>query len=189
MQTHLYLVRHAHSDYTPDERSRPLSEQGVKDARKVAESLNTEGIERVISSPYKRAIQTVEGISREINTGITLWEGFRERLLSKEPLVDFPAAVAKVWEEEHFAFEGGESNQEARARGIKEVQKLLQQHAGERIAIGTHGNILALILNHFDSHYGIDFWRQLEMPDIYCLSFEGLELKNVRRIPLSVKAI
>ncbi|MCP2036697.1 histidine phosphatase family protein [Planococcus liqunii] len=189
MQTHLYLVRHAHSDYTPDEKSRPLSPKGAKDARKVAVVLSKEGVDRVISSPYKRAIQTVEGISREINPEINQWEGFRERLLSTGPVADFQAAVAKVWEEEHFAFEGGESNQQARARGVKEIKKVLQQYAGERIAIGTHGNILALILSHFDSCYGIEFWRQLEMPDIYCLSFDGLELKNVRRIPLGAKAI
>ncbi|QKX50507.1 histidine phosphatase family protein [Planococcus glaciei] len=187
MQTHLYLVRHAHSDYTPDEKLRPLSPKGEKDARKVAEVLNKEGMDRVISSPYKRAIQTVEGISRAINPEINLLEGFRERLLSAGPVADFQAAVAKVWEEEHFAFEGGESNQQARARGAKEIKKVLEQYAGERIAIGTHGNILALILSHFDSRYGIEFWRQLEMPDIYCLSFEGLELKKVRRIPLDVK--
>lgn len=187
LQTHLYLVRHAHSVYTPDERCRPLSEKGRADAVKVAEALREEKIERVLSSPYKRAAQTVEGISREINAEIELWEGFRERLLSAGPVDDFQKAVLKVWEEEHFAFEGGESNLAARERGVAEVGKVLRKYEGERIAIGTHGNILALILSYFDARYGVRFWQELEMPDIYCLSFEGQELMDVRRIPLQVK--
>lgn len=36
MGTNLYLVRHAHSVYTPDERNRPLSERGCLDAKKVS---------------------------------------------------------------------------------------------------------------------------------------------------------
>ncbi|MCC2441947.1 histidine phosphatase family protein, partial [Bacillus paranthracis] len=35
MLTNLYLVRHAHSTYTPEELKRPLSEKGLKDAYKV----------------------------------------------------------------------------------------------------------------------------------------------------------
>lgn len=35
MKTNLYFTRHAHSNYTPDEYSRPLSEQGIVDADKI----------------------------------------------------------------------------------------------------------------------------------------------------------
>ncbi|MDN7246887.1 histidine phosphatase family protein [Planococcus shenhongbingii] len=189
LQTHLYFVRHAHSDYTPDELGRPLSEKGAEDAKKVAEALKGEKISRVISSPYKRAIQTVEGISREINLEIELLDGFRERLLSSEPAAEFQSAILKAWEDEQFAFEGGESNQAARARGVKEVLEILQHYEGERIAIGTHGNIMVLIMSYFDSRYGFQFWQQLGMPAVYCLSFEDMKLSEVRQIALDVKAI
>jgi 2,3-bisphosphoglycerate-dependent phosphoglycerate mutase len=188
LQTHVYLVRHAHSEYTPDELSRPLSEKGAADARKVAEALKREGIGRILSSPYKRAVQTVAGISREIKVEIELREGFRERLLSSEPVGDFPSAISKVWEDERFAFQGGESNQEAKIRGAKAVLEVLRCYEGERIAIGTHGNIMALIMNYFDNRYDFRFWQQLGMPDIYCLTFDGVKLKKVRRIALDVKA-
>jgi 2,3-bisphosphoglycerate-dependent phosphoglycerate mutase len=61
MITNIYFVRHADSSYTPEELNRPLSEKGIKDAKKVTELLSHENITKVISSPYKRAIQTVEG--------------------------------------------------------------------------------------------------------------------------------
>lgn len=63
MITNIYFVRHAHSTYTPDEISRPLSERGFKDAKKVTKLLLEDNITRVISSPYRRAMQSVEGIA------------------------------------------------------------------------------------------------------------------------------
>lgn len=61
--TTLYFVRHAHSTYTADEWTRPLSERGAGDVRNITNSLSEEKIDLVVSSPYKRAIQTVQGIA------------------------------------------------------------------------------------------------------------------------------
>ena len=72
MLTNLYLVRHAHSTYTPEELKRPLSEKGLKDAYKVKELLREENIDHVISSPYLRAIQTVEGIALTLGREIQI---------------------------------------------------------------------------------------------------------------------
>ncbi|WP_342778470.1 SixA phosphatase family protein [Paenibacillus sinopodophylli] len=72
--TNLYFVRHAHSVYTPDELKRPLSEQGVKDAKKVTELLMDFPIDYVISSPYKWAVQTVEGIAAYIGGQVEIVE-------------------------------------------------------------------------------------------------------------------
>lgn len=101
MGTNLYLVRHAHSVYTPDERNRPLSERGCLDAKKVTELLKRKNVDHVISSPYRRAIQTVEGIAHSIGKAVEIEEGFKERILSDKPVEDFQYAVARVWEDEH----------------------------------------------------------------------------------------
>lgn len=87
--TNLYLVRHAHSVYTPDELTRPLSEQGLHDAKMITEALMEMNIDAVISSPYKRAMQTVEGIAAYINEAIVMMDDFKERLLSDGPVEDF----------------------------------------------------------------------------------------------------
>lgn len=178
MTTNLYFVRHAHSVYTPDEWSRPLSEKGFQDASAVAELLKQESIDHVVSSPYKRAVQTIEGVGNDIE----LVEEFRERKLSDGPLADFDTAIQKVWQDEEFAWDGGESNMEAKARGVKMTLELLHTYAGKNIAIGMHGNIMVLIMNHFDPAYDFRFWQQLAMPDIYKLAFEGTELVGVTRL-------
>lgn len=170
--THLYFVRHADSTYSPDERGRLLSEKGMKDAARVRELLKHEKISAVVSSPYKRAVQSVEGVADDTGVEVIIEENLRERLLSVEPLKDFPSSIKKVWVDWSFAFDGGESNVEAQKRGVASIHKLLEFYNGEKVVIGTHGNIMALIMNHFDANVGFDFWKRLDMPDIYKLSFD-----------------
>ncbi len=62
------------------------------------------------------------------------------------------------------------------------LHKVLEQYEGENIAVGTHGNIMVLIMNALDKRFDFTFWGQLEMPDIYKLSFDGQQLIGVTRI-------
>ncbi|MFD1637421.1 histidine phosphatase family protein [Evansella tamaricis] len=175
-------MRHAHSTYTPDELHRPLSKRGLSDAEKVAQTLMEHHIDYVISSPYKRAVQTVEGLANLIGQKVIINEHFKERKLSEHPVSDFEMAITKVWEDETFFWEGGESNVSAQRRSVKATLKLLNTYEGKNIAVGTHGNLMVLIMNYFDKRYSFDFWKQLEMPDIYKLSFLKENLKGVNKI-------
>lgn len=182
MQTNIYFVRHAHSTYTPDELRRPLSEQGFIDANSVTEVLKTESIDHVISSPYKRAMQTVEGIAKYIGKKIEIEDGLKERILSADPVEDFTESITKVWEDPSFSFEGGESNLIAQKRGIEITFHILEKYKGRNIVIGTHGNIMALIMNYFNDKFDFSFWQELDMPDIYKLSFDECNLIEVKKI-------
>ncbi|WHX24565.1 histidine phosphatase family protein [Virgibacillus halodenitrificans] len=182
MVTNLYFVRHAHSTYTPNELGRPLSNCGRQKAEKVTQLLKDEDINYVISSPYKRAVQTVEGISRLIEKKVMLVDDFKERKLSEEPIRNFNVAIRKVWEEKTFSWQGGESNVIAQKRGVNATLKVLEKYEGENIVVGTHGNIMVLIMNYFDEKYSFNFWEKLDMPDIYKLVFEKKKLREVKRI-------
>lgn len=182
LRTNLYLVRHAHSVYTPDEFERPLSDKGFADAKRVTKRLIPENIEQVISSPYKRAIQTVEGIAKHLDQEVEIIVDYRERTLTREPAVDFEEAITKVWVDPSFSWEGGESNIVAQQRGVAITLELLDRYAGKNIVVGTHGNLMVLVMNYFDQQYGFDFWKQLDMPDIYRLRFERKELVGVERV-------
>lgn len=182
MLTNLYLVRHAHSTYTPDELGRPLSIRGLLDAERIKETFEKEEIDIIISSPYKRAIQTVEPIANDRGKVVLLEENFKERTLSIGAVKDFEEAITKVWENPTFSWAGGESNILAQKRGVNAIEKVLTTYEGENVVIGTHGNLMVLIMNHFDKKYDIDFWKNLDMPDIYKLTFEDETLKVVKRI-------
>ncbi|GGA27319.1 histidine phosphatase family protein [Psychrobacillus lasiicapitis] len=182
MKINLYFVRHAHSTYSSDELNRPLSERGMEDAKLATNLLKELPIDHVISSPYKRAIQTVEGIAEYIGKEIELNDGFRERLLSEHPVADFDKAISQVWKDFDFALEGGESNYVAQKRGVEATFQVLDRFEGQNIVIGTHGNIQVLIMNYFDQQYDVRFWEQLAMPDIYKLTFNKECLEQVSRM-------
>ncbi|MFN7249913.1 MAG: histidine phosphatase family protein [Anaerobacillus sp.] len=180
--TNLYFVRHAHSTYTPDELGRPLSESGLTDAMKVTDFLKTEGIDIVVSSPYKRAVQTVDGIALFIDKDVEIVDGFKERTLTTVPTEDFTLAITKVWEDYNFSWQGGESNNVAQKRGVEATNSVIEKYRDKNVVIGTHGNIMVLIMNYFDKQYDFTFWRNLDMPDIYKLTFDGRELRIVKRL-------
>lgn len=182
MITNLYFVRHAHSTYSPDERNRPLSERGMLDAKLITNLSKTLKINHVISSPYKRAIQTVEGIAELIGEEIELIDGFRERLLSEHPVADFNEAISRVWTDFNFSMEGGESNYVAQKRGVEATLQVLEKYESQNIVVGTHGNIMVLIMNYFNPQYDVHFWEELAMPDIYKLTFNKKSLVAVSRI-------
>lgn len=182
MITNIYFVRHANSSYTPEELNRPLSEKGIKDAIKVTELLSHENITKAISSPYKRAIQTVEGTANHFGLSILIDEGFRERKLADRPIKNFDEVILKYWENFNFSLPQGETGYFAQDRGVQSLKNVLSTYCGENIVIGTHGNIMVLIMNYYDNKFNYDFWERLNMPDIYKLSFENGVLRDVKHI-------
>ncbi len=180
--TTIYFVRHAHSVYSTDEIGRSLSEKGFADAKRVAMKMETESVDIVVSSPYKRAIQTVEGIAAYFQVEIEVIEELKERVLSSGEVRNFDTAIKKVWKDESFAWDGGESNVVAQKRGIRALFHLLKQYKNKNIVIGTHGNIMVLMMNYFSKEYDFRFWENLDMPDIYKLTFKGNQLQEVRRL-------
>lgn len=167
--TIFYLVRHAHANWLPDE-NRPLSERGFLDAQRVADILHQFSVSAIYASPYRRARQTVEPLAGQLNLSFNILPNLRERQLARDPVENFAEAVKKVWQNPSFAHPGGESNVVAQQRGMGVVNQLKQQHPTDHVVLATHGNLMALILQHFDSTLGYEFWKSLLMPDIYRLT-------------------
>ncbi|MGE7926946.1 histidine phosphatase family protein [Lysinibacillus xylanilyticus] len=180
--TVIYFVRHAHSHFTADEYNRPLSDKGFEDRDRVTKLFKNKIIHTIYSSPYNRAVQTVEGIAQEHKLQINTIDSLKERILSTENILDFDAAIQQVWSHPNFAFEGGESNEIAMQRAISTLQKIILAHPNDNIVIGTHGNVMALIMQYFDPKYDYSFWKKLSMPDVYQLTFQHSVLRDVQRI-------
>lgn len=185
--TIVYFVRHAHSTYSPDEYNRPLSSKGLHDALQITDCLKDQQIIAVYSSPYKRAVETVQGIADWHGIQIRVLEGLKERILASGVLADFEDAMYRVWNDPAFAHEGGESNIAAQKRALPSFQAILLQNENNHIIIGTHGNILTLILNAFDPAIGFAFWKELKMPDIIKAEFDQLKLVDLERIDFQKK--
>lgn len=183
IHTTLYFVRHAESPYVEgEERNRGLSDKGLLDALIVKDLLVNERIDIFISSPYERAIRTIKNLAHEVAEEIAIEEDLRERVIGDFGNLDFKEAKRKLYNDFDFMYPNGESSHEAQDRASAIVHKVLHVHQGKKIVLGTHGDIMTLMMNHFDAKYDYEFWASTSMPDIYKLNCEGNELLHVERL-------
>jgi 2,3-bisphosphoglycerate-dependent phosphoglycerate mutase len=181
LSTNLFLVRHAHSVWTRDE-TRPLSDKGRIGAHKVTEVLRSFPISRIFSSPSARAQQSVTPLAKQLGIVIQPEADLRERNLGNWVKGGFEDAVKTTWDDASFAHPGGESNSSAQERGVAVVNKIVSMYPDETTVLATHGNLLALILQHFDPSVGFEFWQTLTMPDIYRLDISTGSSVSVERV-------
>lgn len=185
MKTTVYMVRHAESPYDEGtERTRGLTPKGKADIEKVTELLKDEEIDMIISSPYARAVLSVEGLAKHLNLEVQLFEDLRECYFGTEMIgsEELMASINEGFKNPEYFLPGGESNADCQKRAIAILKSILQKHKGKKIAVGTHGLVMTLMMNYFDQAYDFDFLNQLKKPDIYRMQFEDLELKEVTRL-------
>ena len=76
MTKDFYIFRHGQSTYNLTGRTQGqtndsvLTELGLEQARSIGERLKDKGIQLIVSSPLKRALQTVERANRLLNVPI-----------------------------------------------------------------------------------------------------------------------
>lgn len=78
----IYLIRHANAGRRQpggQDRDRPLDQHGTEQATRIRDALGDAGIERIMSSPARRCIETVQPVATALGLGIevddALWEG------------------------------------------------------------------------------------------------------------------
>ena len=168
----LFLVRHAHSDYSPDEK-RSLSKPGRLGAQRVADLLERREISLIVSSPYTRAIETVQPLADRLGTSIQLDPDLRERHLSPVPLDDFDRCAEASWRDFELTYPGGESNSAAQGRITRAIRRIAEAASESNVVIASHGNVLALFLNALDSQVDYAFSTRMSMPDVYAVELRG----------------
>jgi 2,3-bisphosphoglycerate-dependent phosphoglycerate mutase len=187
MNTIIYLIRHGDSPKTGEvERLRGLSEKGQADAERVTELLKDEGIDVFVSSPYKRAVLTIEKLASLSGKDVLLYEELKERVFSSgvNRIADgelYPL-LEKSFKNPHYSLPGAESNAGCQVRAVEIIRELLFHYQGHKIAVGTHGAVMTLIIQHFDERVGLDFLLGTSKPDIYKLTFDGEELIELERL-------
>jgi 8-oxo-dGTP diphosphatase len=78
----LYLVRHAKAgsrrDFSGDDRLRPLSPAGRRQAKALVPRLKKAGVKTFISSPYLRCIETLEPTAKAVGASVDVDERLSE---------------------------------------------------------------------------------------------------------------
>ena len=175
MNNTYYFIRHAHSIYTPDEINRPLSDKGQASLAQL-EFLAYKSITAIYSSPYRRAIQTLEPLAQSLKLAIQTDKRLIERKLSSQAIADrdFEQCLMQLWSQPTFSLVGGESNQQAQQRALAFLYELESKHQNEEIIISSHGNLICILLCAFDLSIDYNFWHNLSMPDVLVLDKDAI---------------
>jgi 2,3-bisphosphoglycerate-dependent phosphoglycerate mutase len=170
----VYFVRHAESDSrVRDDLTRPLTEKGLKDRRLVTQFLSDKQIRHIASSPYKRALDTIQDFADQQGLHVEIADDFRERRVDSVWVDDFSGFVKQQWADFSYKLSDGESLAEVQSRYIAALEALRAKHPGENIAIASHGTALSTVIHYYDPSFGHDDFRRIVhlMPWIVCFRF------------------
>lgn len=174
--TDVYFVRHAEPNFdNPDVEYRELTPKGLRDRTRVTEYLADKEIHRVFSSPYTRSVDTIRDFADRFGHEVTLVDDFRERKVSTAPVRDLLSFYHDQWMDFSHRLIGGECLSEVQDRNIRALKRLLAEHPGENMVVGSHGTALSLIVNYFDPAFDYDRFEEIRelMPWVVRLSFDG----------------
>ncbi|MEY2929871.1 MAG: hypothetical protein RL033_620 [Pseudomonadota bacterium] len=175
----IVLVRHAAASGQDPEA--PLTAEGHARAAQLVEALRQLDIERVVSSPFLRAIQSVEPFARSVGLVVETDQRLCERVLSARSLPDWREHLRRAFNDLDYRLEDGESSRAAQTRAVAAV--LEAAAGGQRCVIVTHGNLLALLLRWVDDQVGYELWAGLSNPDLFVIEAGAQGRRTFRRVP------
>ncbi|WP_409251274.1 histidine phosphatase family protein [Bacillus sp. SCS-153A] len=175
---HLYIVRHAKAEGQP--REAKLTELGEEQAESLVTFFQEREIDAIYSSPFLRAIKTIEPLALKRGLPVIQDERLSERVLSGTSLDDWMMHLEKSFNDFDYFLEGGESNRSAFDRASSFIEDIMNSSDDHIIAV-SHGNLTTLLLHYFDGRFGYKELLELSNPDVYHISF-GDEQNLLNRI-------
>lgn len=161
--TTVYFIRHAEPNYdNHDDPSRELSDKGLRDRKLVTKFLSDKQIDVIVSSPYKRAVDTVADFADLAKLEVKMAADFRERKVGNEWIPDFNTFSKKQWEDFDYKLSDGESLNEVQRRNIRALHGVLREFSGKTIVIGSHGTALSTIINYYDKTFGYSAFKRIQ---------------------------
>ena len=177
METNIYFVRHAQPDFSAkDDLIRPLSEKGLEDAKKVTKILMDKNITSIYSSPFKRAIDTINDFANKSQIEIITVDDFCERRVGQW-LEDFKSFSQRQWRDFNFKLDRGESLYEVQKRNINALFSVIRDNIGKNVVVATHGTALSTIINYFNPAFDYEGFLSIVDKMLYVLRFKFNEMK------------
>lgn len=185
--TIVYFVRHAEPNYNNhDDMLRELSDKGLIDRKLVTEFLADKGIDVVMSSPYKRAVDTVKEFADKSGMDIVVVDDFRERKIDSCWIEDFNSFCKQQWEDFDYKLTDGECLADVQKRNINALNLVLKNYKEKTIVVGSHGTALSTIINYYDKSFNYTEYEKIKglMPWVVKMSFEYIGCIDIQQYNL-----
>jgi probable phosphoglycerate mutase len=157
--TKIILVRHGETQGNREGLFRgqadfPLNENGLRQARDLAQALKKYELEAVYSSPLSRARVTAELIARSHNLKIEMEPGFNNiklGLWEGVPKDEIAERFPELWElwvtrPEYLQIPEGETLDAVQVRASKALKRIVKEQRGKTLAVVTHRAVLKPLL-------------------------------------------
>ena len=165
----VYLVRHCKAiGQAPDD---PLTPEGEAQAVALGEFLAGRNVDRIVCSPYLRAIQSAQPLAERQGIAVETDDRLVERVLCAGGNPEWLRMLAESFNDPDLCYEGGESGRTAADRGAAVLAEVRAHPTARATAIVTHGNLLALMLQTLDPAFGFEQWQMMTNPDVFRVSF------------------
>lgn len=190
-RTTIYFVRYATPNFNNhDDLTRELTPQGLEDRKLVTEFLWDKDIEAALSSPYKRAFDTIKEFADARGLEIQIIDDFRERKVDNQWIKDMKRFCKRQWRDFDYKLPEGESLNEAQRRNIRALKQVLEIHHGKNVIIGSHGTALSTIINYFDNTFGYNEFEEIRnlMPWIVRFIFDGDKCVEINKYNLFLRS-
>lgn len=157
--TRVYLIRHGQTVWNKEMKYQghsdtALTEEGLRQAKQVAQRFASEKIAAVYASDLSRAYNTAEAIAgkhglpvatlpalREINFGV--WEGLTYTAINEKWSDDMRVLYTTP---DELVIPGGETFRQLKERAGNAMDSLVKNHPDETIAVVSHGGTIRTIL-------------------------------------------
>jgi len=168
--TKLIIVRHGETLWNVESKKQgqlnsPLTLPGIRQAKALAQRLTEESFTSLYASDLGRAAETAGYIAARTNHEVILESGLRERnfgifqgLTDAQIKNKYPAEYdSHLADKVDYIIPEGESLRQFHARVTSCLKSLTARHAGQTVAIVTHGGVI-------DSWFRFIFDIPLEIP-------------------------
>jgi len=175
----LILIKHASPVKDPAKPSRTwrLSDTGRDDAKRLADKLRSSGLsfQVVVTSDEPKARETGEIVGSAFGVPVEQGEDLHEHDRDNVPVMptrEFISSMALFFRESGRLVLGRETAADAHARFEAAVQEVMSKHAGQDVAIVTHGTVMSLYLAELLKREPFELWRALGLPSYVALDWE-----------------
>ncbi|MEK9178223.1 MAG: histidine phosphatase family protein [Patescibacteria group bacterium] len=191
----IYIIRHGQT--TSDVENRyggayddHLSEEGVRQAKELAEKISSFGIQKLFSSSLTRAKESAKILNEKLNVEVEATPNIRERnlygklsgMVRSEAKEKFPELVEQLRDYRN-TIEGAESYEDSKKRMIDAFEKIAASNQ-EAVAVVTHGGPIKTIFREFlckeIENVSDCGFAELEVSNgnVELIRTEGIEFKN-----------
>lgn len=157
---YFYLIRHGETllnkEHIKQGADGALSEKGIEQAEAVGKALKDHGIQKILTSPYERAVQTATIMQKALSCPIEINDLLRERKNASEVIgkktddpevVRITSATAYGYHENEYRFSDEENFTDLKIRARK-CLRMLQGTWSRKVVVVTHHAFLQMLLSY-----------------------------------------